>query len=241
MADAAVLHPVECHRQRVANSKAATAIRHPIRQVDVLEVALREAANIIKLSVVVFRKDPEQIVGDEDGIIITHDEPPYVLQPQLKCLGDDPGDTDGGAAPLAVAVREAGGFAGDFDGGEAVIVGAVFQGLVDPDDAAHLVGLPPELYVLLPLLPEPGRGGNAEDDVMELSFSGGRVGGSECRVGGGGGGGVGEWGRRAKVVGRGNEFEGVEDVGEGEEYDEADHELVGVARRRRRRVFAHIA
>lgn len=51
--NAPVLHSGEGHRQRVANRKPATAIGHPIREVDVLQMALGHAPNVVELPVIV--------------------------------------------------------------------------------------------------------------------------------------------------------------------------------------------
>uniref|UniRef100_A0A7N0RCL6 Pre-rRNA-processing protein TSR2 homolog n=2 Tax=Kalanchoe fedtschenkoi TaxID=63787 RepID=A0A7N0RCL6_KALFE len=46
----------------------------------------------------------DDVVGDEDGVIVAHDEPSDVVEPQTKGLRDDAGDADGKAVTLLVGV-----------------------------------------------------------------------------------------------------------------------------------------
>lgn len=144
---------------------------------------------------------------------------------------------------LPVRISEPGGVLGDVDGGQ-VLFGPGLDPAVDPDHAPHFFGPPPELDVVLALVPQLGRAGNAEDDVLEpqltvpargrrLAEAGGsgrgRLGIERRRVGLLGQGEVAvseQWLVVVAVVGRGGEeLEGVDDVGGGDEEDEVGHEF----------------
>lgn len=68
---------------------------------------------------------------------------------------------------LPVLVREFGGVSGDSHRREA-LVGASLDRTIKPNYSPHLLRFPPQLYVVLPLLPELGGGGNAEGYVFKL-------------------------------------------------------------------------
>ncbi|KAM1032515.1 hypothetical protein ACFX13_036937 [Malus domestica] len=70
---------------------------------------------------------------------------------------------------LFVRVREPGGVARDFNRREADVFRIfILYFAVQPDYPAHRLGLVLELDVVLPLFPELGGGGNAENDVVYL-------------------------------------------------------------------------
>lgn len=166
---APVLHFAQSLGQRVAYGEPAAAVGHAVREKDVLQVTLRQRPNVVVLGVVVFSQHPYEVVCDEDGVIVAHDEPPDVLEAQTQRFGDDPRDPNGGAVTLLVGVSEAGGIAGDLDGREA-IAGLISYGAVQPDYASHGLGLVPEFDVVLPLGPQLGRGRNAENYVLHIGL-----------------------------------------------------------------------
>ncbi|KAF7002895.1 hypothetical protein CFC21_018305 [Triticum aestivum] len=239
-ADAAVLNPRERLRQRPADGEAAAAVRHPVGEVDVLQVALGEGADVVGLAVVELVEDGEQVVREEDGVVVAHDEPAHAGEAEAEGLGDDAGDADGGAVAAPVRVGEGGGVGGDLDGREPRPrrrhVGLPHLA-VQPDVAAHgAARAPPHLDVLLALVPEPRRGRDAEHHVLQRRRRGRRGGGltvGHRRSGAVGGDAGGDRGgvRRAGRGGRGGgggeeEVERVEEVegGEGEEEQEEEAE-----------------
>lgn len=201
---------------------------------------------------VVFPQDPHEIVGDENGVVVPHYEPPHVLEPKTQRLGDDPRYPNRGTVPLFVSVREPRGVAGDFNRREAEAFRVFILYLaVQPNYASHRVGLVPELDVVLPLFPKLGGGGNAEYDVVYLRrvvFVYGLVGFElenlgrpildGCDVGGGGGGGGEADGVKWVIFigaggsGGGDELERVDDVSERDAEDEPDEEFRGGSRLR---------
>ena len=68
-------------RQRVANGKPATTISHGVKMYQILFHALRIPTNIVHLVVIIFRQHRNEVVGEEHGVIVTHHEPPHILQP----------------------------------------------------------------------------------------------------------------------------------------------------------------
>lgn len=115
---------------------------------------------------IIVSENPDEIVGDENGVVVAHHKPPniiFLVAPQR--LRHDSGDSEGGAVALAVGVGEIGGVAGDLHRREAV---GVVDEVVEPYDASHMIGFEPELDVVLSLLPELGGGGDAEHHVREV-------------------------------------------------------------------------
>ena len=108
-----VLHVLQSLGQRVADGEPASTVGHAVREEDVLQVALRQAPDVIELVVVVLPQNPEEVVGHENGVVVPHHEPPHVLEAEAQRLRHDPRDADGGAVALLVGVGEVGGVGGD--------------------------------------------------------------------------------------------------------------------------------
>lgn len=112
-------------------------------------------------------------------------------------------------------------------------VGVVLDRAVKPNDASHKLGFPPQFYVLLPPIPQLRRGRNPEDYVTQArlllprrprlttkkrhrSREVERLVGADVRIGV-------VW--RADARGRREgEFEGVEEVGDGDDGEEPGDE-----------------
>ena len=101
-----------------ADGEAAAAVRHPVGKVDVLQVALGEGADVVGLAVVELVEHGEEVVREEDGVVVAHDEPAHAGEVEAERLGDDAGDADGEAVAAAVRVGEGGCVRRDPDGRE---------------------------------------------------------------------------------------------------------------------------
>jgi hypothetical protein len=170
-AEAAILHPRERLGQRPADGEAAAAVRHPVGEVDVLQVALGEGADVVGLAVVELVEHGEEVVREEDGVVVAHDEPAHAGEAEAERLGDDAGDADGGAVAAAVRVGEGRRVGRDPDGreprarrGHVGLAHLAVQPHVAPHGAARA---PPHLDVLLTLVPEPRRRRDAEHYVLQ--------------------------------------------------------------------------
>ena len=72
-----------------ADGEAAAAVRHPVGKVDVLQVALGEGADVVGLAVVELVEHGEEVVREEDGVVVAHDEPAHAGEAEAERLGDD--------------------------------------------------------------------------------------------------------------------------------------------------------
>lgn len=77
--NAPVLHLLQRLRQRQANGEPTAAVRHSVREVDVLQMALAQAPNVVILIVIVLVQNPNQIIRHENSVVVPHHEPPRVL------------------------------------------------------------------------------------------------------------------------------------------------------------------
>lgn len=75
---------------------------------DILVDALGDAADVIHLAVVVFPQDADQIACEENGVVVSHDEPPDVSRAEVEALLDDAGDPHGRPRPVPARVPEPG-------------------------------------------------------------------------------------------------------------------------------------
>lgn len=79
--NAAVQNPHQFLRQRVTYGEPATTKRHGVEVYNILLHALRIPSNVVHFVVIVFRQHRDEVVGEENGVVVAHDEPPHVLQP----------------------------------------------------------------------------------------------------------------------------------------------------------------
>ncbi|GMN19168.1 hypothetical protein TIFTF001_046917 [Ficus carica] len=170
--DTPVLHLLELLRQRVAYGESAAAVRHVVRKMYVLQMALRRGPDVVELIVIVLPQNSDEIIGDEDGVVVAHNEPPHALHPQPQRLRHDSRDPDRRAVALGVFVPETRGVLGDLQWRQekSVVVFLGFHALVNPNDASHFLRPPPQLDVVFPPVPELRRSSDSEDDVREAGF-----------------------------------------------------------------------
>lgn len=93
-------------RQRVTYSKPTTTKRHSVKVYHILFHTLRIPTHVVHFIMIILRQHHNQVVGEENGVVITHDKPPHVFQPQLEALFHNPRHANGGSRPVRARVPE---------------------------------------------------------------------------------------------------------------------------------------
>ena len=86
----------QTRRERAADRETAAAERHVVRVHHVLLDALRVPADVPHLLVVVLREDLDEILREEDGVVVSHHEPPHVGEVQTVAIPDHACDPNRG-------------------------------------------------------------------------------------------------------------------------------------------------
>lgn len=87
---AAVLHLLQFDCQWIADCESPATVCHSIREQYVLQMALRRAADVIELLMIILPQHPYRIFYDEHRVIVAHHKPPYIVHLQPRSLRDDP-------------------------------------------------------------------------------------------------------------------------------------------------------
>lgn len=164
-----VLSFAQSFGQGVADSEAPSAVGHAVGEEYVLQVTLGQAPNVVHVVVVVLVQNLQQVVGHENSVVIAHDEPPHVLEPQTQRFGDDAGDPNGGAVTQLIGVDEIRGVRRNLHRRQPFLR-VDLHAIIQPHHSPHLLLPVPNLYVILPVLPQLRRRRDSEHHVTELRF-----------------------------------------------------------------------
>ena len=164
--NAAIENPDELGGQRVANGEPTTAVGHRVRVRHILLHALRIPTDVIHLIMIVFLQNIHQILGEKNGVIVAHHEPPHIFRPQLKTLLHDARNPDRRARAVPAAVLEPGRIPGNFVRRRGLRPShAARRLLLEPNEPAGDVRLPPKLRVMPALAPRLSGASDAEQKM----------------------------------------------------------------------------
>lgn len=135
-------------------------------EISVGRVTLRWTPHINHLRRVVLAQNGDEVIDIDNRVVVGEEKPPDVGEAEAEALGDYSGDSEPRRVTRRVGVPKPRYVLGNHDRRQGQIDVIFGELLFQPDVAAHVVWAPPKPHVLPALLPELGRPGNAENDVV---------------------------------------------------------------------------